>query len=302
MTADAGDELVGRFEAARPQLRAVGYRMLGSLAEAEDAVQEAWVRLQRSDTRGVENLAAWLTTVMGRICLDMLRARGSRREDPLEVHMPDPLLQLHTEDDGPEGQAVRIDDVGLALLVLLDTLGPAERLAYVLHDLFDVPFEQIALLAGTSTVNARQLASRARRRVRESAVVPDVDLPRQRKVVDAFLAAARGGDFAALLEVLHPEVVLLADMGPGVPGKRLLGVDAVAGSAATYQRAATGNRPVLVNGLPGIVSARDGRVVSVLAFTVVAGRIVEIDILADVERLAALVPPLPARFAGPPDP
>ncbi|MFI6444133.1 sigma-70 family RNA polymerase sigma factor [Kitasatospora sp. NPDC050543] len=283
--------LAERFEAHRAHLRAVAYRMLGSLTEADDAVQESWLRLSRTDTSDVENLGGWLTTVVGRVCLDMLRSRNSRGEESLDVRVPDPLVSSADGGIDPEHQALLADSVGLALLVVLETLGPAERLAFVLHDMFAVPFEEIAPLVGRTPTATRQLASRARRRVRGTAVVPDADLGRQRAVVDAFLAAARGGDFDALLAVLDPDVVLRADAGTGFGGgsRELRGAAAVAGQALTFQRFAGFARPALVNGAAGIVSAPDGeRAAAVLGFTIANGRIVEIDILADPERLRGL--------------
>ena len=287
---DERDWLADRFEEHRTNLRAVAYRMLGSLAEADDAVQEAWLRLSRSDTNGVENLGGWLTTVVGRVCLDMLRSRRSRREEPLGAHVPDPLV---SPGDGihPEQEALLADSVGLALLVVLETLSPAERLAFVLHDMFDVPFDEIAPILQRSPAAARQLASRARRRVKGAAPVPDVDLGRQREVVGAFLAAARGADFDALLAVLDPDVVLRADAGamPAGVSRVIRGASAVAEQALAFaQRLGPFARPALVNGAAGIVAAAGGRPVSVLGFTVRRGKIVEIDILADPARLRQL--------------
>jgi RNA polymerase sigma factor (sigma-70 family) len=287
---DERDWLAGRFEANRAHLRAVAYRMLGSLAEADDAVQEAWLRLSRSDTNGVENLGGWLTTVVGRVCLDMLRSRRSRREEPLGAYVPDPIV---SPEDAihPEQEALLADSVGLALLVVLETLAPAERLAFVLHDMFDVPFDEIAPILQRSPAAARQLASRARRRVKGAAPVPDADLGRQREVVDAFLAAARGSDFDALLAVLDPDVVLRADAGavPAGVSRVIRGASAVAEQALAFaQRLGPFARPALVNGAAGIVAAPGGRPVSVLGFTVRGGKIVEIDILADPARLRQL--------------
>ena len=284
------DWLADRFEEHRTNLRAVAYRMLGSLAEADDAVQEAWLRLSRSDTSGVENLGAWLTTVVGRVCLDMLRARRSRREESLGAHVPDPIV---SPEDGihPEHEALLADSVGLALLVVLETLSPAERLAFVLHDMFDVPFDEIGAIVGRSPAAARQLASRARRRVKGAAPIPDADLDRQREVVGAFLAAARGGDFDALLSVLDPDVVLRADAGavPAGASRVIRGAPAVAEQALAFaQRLGPFARPALVNGAAGIVAAPGGRPVSVLGFTVRGEKIVEIDILADPARLRQL--------------
>lgn len=284
---DEKDFLAERFETHRTQLRAVAYRMLGSLAEADDAVQEAWLRLVRSDSDGIENLGGWLTTVVGRVCLDMLRSRTSRGEEPLDVRVPDPLVG-HVEAIDPEHQAMLADSVGLALLVVVQTLGPAERLAYVLHDMFAVPFDEIAPMVGRTPAAARQLASRARRRVQGAATVPDADLTRQRKVVDAFLAAARDGDFDALVAVLDPDVVLRADTGGEAAAKVVRGAAAVAGQALTFQRVSQSARPALVNGAAGIVTTVDGRPVAVLGFTVTDGKVTAIDILADPERLGRL--------------
>jgi RNA polymerase sigma factor (sigma-70 family) len=282
---DSQEWLAQGFEANRTHLRAVAYRMLGSLAEADDAVQEAWLRLSRSGGAGIENLGGWLTTVVARVSLDLLRARSSRREEPLAPHLPDPVVSRQDAAD-PEHQALVADGVGLALLVVLDTLTPAERLAFVLHDTFGMPFEEIAPVLDRSPAAARQLASRARRRVREAAAVPDADLTRQRVVVDAFLAAARDGDFDALLAVLDPDVVLRAEHAGGSTAVR--GGRAVAGAALGFAWLARSARPALVNGAAGVVAAPRGRPFSVLGFTVSGGRIVEIDILADPERLRRL--------------
>ncbi|PSL57156.1 RNA polymerase sigma-70 factor (ECF subfamily) [Saccharothrix carnea] len=282
------DFLATRFEADRGHLKAVAYRVLGSMGEAEDAVQETWVRLQRSDTGDVANLTGWLTTVVGRVCLDMLRSRASRREDPLDVRLPDPVVGPADGGD-PEHEAVLADSVGSALLVVLETLTPAERLAFVLHDLFAVPFDDIAPIVGRTPAAARQLASRARRRVRGGAPVPD-DLPRQRRVVDAFTAAARGGDFAALLEVLDPDVVLRVDFGALKPDLTAVvrGAEEVARRALMFRQPAGVSRLVLVNGGMGVLTAPGGTPASVMGFTVSGGRIVAIDVLADPERLAGL--------------
>ena len=287
---DEGDWLAERFEENRTHLRAVAYRMLGSLSEADDAVQDAWLRVSRADTSGVDNLGGWLTTVVARGCLDRLRARASRREQPLGVHLPEPIL---SPDDGPdpEQQALLAEGVGLALLVVLETLTPAERLAFVLHDTFAVPFDQVAAIVGCSPTAARQLASRARRRVKQHATVPDADLARQRAVVDAFLAAARDGDFDALVAVLDPDVVLRADRGavPLGASRVVRGARAVAEGALTFARLGRFARPVLVNGAAGVVArAPDGQPFSVMGFTVRRGKIVEIDILADLARLRQL--------------
>ncbi|WP_328612800.1 sigma-70 family RNA polymerase sigma factor [Amycolatopsis sp. NBC_00355] len=280
------DWLAHRFETHREHLRAVAYRMLGSLSEADDAVQESWLRLSRSDTSDVGNLAGWLTTVVGRVCLDMLRSRKARREE----FVPDPIVSR--EDDGPEESALLADSVGLALLVVLDTLTPGERLAFVLRDMFALPFDEIAPIVGRSEAATRQLASRARRRVQGAPVAPDPDLARQRAVVDAFLAAAHGGDFEALVAVLDPDVVLRADRGADRGGSiEVTGAAAVAGQALTFSRLGAGGgtvRRALVNGAAGVVATRDGHPFSVLGFTVAGGRIVEIDILADPVRLARL--------------
>jgi RNA polymerase sigma factor (sigma-70 family) len=286
---DAEDRQAARFEADRAHLRAVAYRMLGSQAEADDAVQEAWIRLNRADTTGVGNLSAWLTTVVARVCLDMLRSRRLRREEALEAHVPDPIIRRDGAAD-PEQQAVLADSVGLALLVVLDNLDPAERLAFVLHDMFAVPFDEIAPIVGRTPTAARQLASRARRRVQGAPTAADPDLGRQRVVVDAFLAAARDGDFDALVSVLDPDVVLRADGGatrPGVSGV-VRGAAAVAGRAMTFAKLAPLGRPVLVNGLAGMLVARDGVALSVMSFTVAGGKIVAIDALADPDRLRDL--------------
>jgi len=286
---DEGEWLAERFQENRIHLRAVAYRMLGSLSEADDAVQEAWLRLSRSGPSGVENLGGWLTTVVGRVCLDMLRSRKARREEPLGVHMPEPVISRADGVD-PEHEALLADSVGLALLVVLDTLAPAERLAFVLHDMFAVPFEEIAAIVDRSPAAARQLASRARRRVQGAAPVPDADLTRQREVVDAFLAASRSGDFDALVAVLDPDVVLRADRG-AVPagGSRVVrGARAVAEQALTFARFAPFARAALVNGTAGVVTAPGGQPFAVMGFTVTRGRIVEIDILADPERLGRL--------------
>jgi RNA polymerase sigma factor (sigma-70 family) len=275
------DELTERFELQRTRLRAVAYRMLGSMAEADDAVQEAWLRLHRADTDAVENLDAWLTTVVARVSLNMLRSRNTRRE----VHLPDPVVDRADGPD-PEHEALLADSVGLALLVVLERLAPAERLAFVLHDMFAVPFDEIARIVDRSPDAARQLASRARRRVRAENTVPDADLGAQREVVDAFVAAAREGDFEALVAILDPDVVLRADFGPG--SREVRGAEAVARQATGYSQLGLVMHPVLINGVAGMVSTRDGRPFSVGAVTVRGGRIVEMDILADPERLSRL--------------
>ena len=281
--------LAQQFEANRTHLRAVAYRMLGSVSEADDAVQESWIRLSRSDAGEIENLRAWLTTVTARVALDMLRSRNSRREEPLGPYVPEPIVSREDQAD-PEHEALLADSVGLALLVVLETLEPAERLAFVLHDMFAVPFDEIATIVGRSPAAARQLASRARRRVRGSTPVPDVDLGRQRQVVDAFLAAAREGDFDALVAVLDPDVVLRVDSGAVRPGaaREVRGASAVAEQVRTFASLARFARPALVNGAAGFVVARGGRPLTVAGFTVAGGKIAEIDLLADPVRLRAL--------------
>jgi RNA polymerase sigma factor (sigma-70 family) len=283
---DEHEWLAERFEAERPHLRAVAYRVLGSLSEADDAVQECWLHLSRSDTSGVENLGAWLTTVVARVCLDMLRSRESRREEPLGAHVTDPIVSREGGID-PEQEALLADSVGLALLVVLDTLSPAERLAFVLHDVFAVPFDEIAPIVGRSETAARQLASRARRRVRGAATIPDTDFTRQREVVDAFLAASREGRFDVLLAVLDPDVVLRADRGAVQAGasREVRGALAVAKQFSGRARFA---QLALVNGAVGAVWAPGGRPRVVFGFTITRGKIVAIDLLADPERLRQL--------------
>jgi RNA polymerase sigma factor (sigma-70 family) len=282
--------LAQRFEAARGHLRAVAYQMLGSLAEAEDAVQEAWLRLARSDVSGVENLTGWLTTVVGRICLDVLRTRRARREEPLDAgHLPDPVVTALDSAD-PERAALLADRVGLALLVVLDALAPAERLAFVLHDMFGVPFADIGPVVGRSADATKMLASRARRRVQGEVAVPDADPARQRAVVEAFLAAARAGDFEALVALLDPDVVLRADTGAVGVSALVRGAAAVAARALSFAGMGLGVQPVLVQGVPGVVNLRDGRPIALLAYTVVGGRIAAIHVLADPDRVAGLVP------------
>jgi RNA polymerase sigma factor (sigma-70 family) len=285
---DETDWLAQQFEDHRPHLRAVAYRMLGSLAEADDAVQETWVRLSRTDTSDVDNLGGWLTTVVSRVCLNMLRSRTTRREDPLDdAHVPDPIVSIEGTTD-PEQEALLADSVGLALLVVLETLPPAERMAFVLHDMFGVSFDDIATIVDRSPAAARQLASRARRRVRGAAPTPDQDFARQRSVVDAFFAAARGGDFEALISVLDPDIVLRADFGPAAASAVVRGAEVVAGRAVMFADPSRELTPAVVNGTPGVVVTVDGRVVSVMAFIVVAGRVAAIDTLGDPERLANL--------------
>lgn len=278
-TGGTTEELAGRFEEHRPHLRAVAGRMLGSTAAADDAVQETWLRLSRTDPGPIEDLRAWLTTVLARICLNALRTRSRRGEEPLPEHLPDPVV----EPADPEREAVLADSVGLAMLVVLDTLTPAERLSFVLHDMFGFRYEEIAPLLGRSLPATRQLASRARRRVRDTTRPPDPDLARQRQAVDAFQAAARGGDFDALVGVLHPDVLLRADTGPQVVVVR--GAAEVAGRALLFSRPDQRTVPVLVDGRAGLLTVRAGVAVSVLAFTVARGRIVAMDLLADPSRL-----------------
>jgi RNA polymerase sigma factor (sigma-70 family) len=275
-----------RFEEHRPRLRAVAYRMLGSFAEAEDAVQEAWLRVSRASGDDVENIGGWLTTIVSRQCLNMLRSRATRREEPLDVRVPDPVVESGDGAD-PAEQGVLADSVGLALLVVLEALDPAERLAFVLHDMFAVPFDEIAPMVGRTPAAARQLASRARRRVQGATPAGQPDRARQREIVDAWLAAARGGDFAGLVTLLHPDAVLRVDTG-GAGSKLVRGAAEVAGQATMYRPAGLRARFAVVNGGPGIVSTIDGRPTAVLAFTIADGLIVEIDILADPQRLAAL--------------
>jgi RNA polymerase sigma factor (sigma-70 family) len=286
---DERDWLASRFEEHRPHLKALAYRMLGSLSEADDAVQEAWLRFSRSDADSIDNMGGWLTTVTSRVCLNMLRSRGSRREEALDTHLPDPVVASEEGAD-PEREALLADSVGLALLVVFDALTPAERLAFVLHDMFAVPFDEIAPIIDRSPDAARQLASRARRRVQGAATVPDTDLTHQRKVVDAFFAAARQGDFEALVAVLDPDVVLRADGGPTRPIASALvrGAETVASRALMFSEPAAIVRPALVNGAAGVVITLAGRPLSVMGFTVRGGRIVAIDALADPERLGEL--------------
>jgi RNA polymerase sigma factor (sigma-70 family) len=288
VTVDDHDWLAERFEAHRPHLRAVAYRLLGSPSDADDAVQETWLRLHRTDPASLDNLGGWLTTVVARVCLDQLRARTARREESLDAHPPEPTAAHPAgTDPDPEEQALLAEGVGLALLVVLDTLGPAERLAFVLHDMFAVPFDQIAVIVGRSPAAAKQAASRARRRVQGAASVPAADRGRQRVVVDAFLAAAREGDFDALLALLDPDVVIRADRAAVRAGasKEVRGAAAVAHTFAGRARVA---RPALVDGAAGAVWAPGGRPRVVFNFTITSGRIVEIDILADPERLGQL--------------
>ena len=281
------DRLAEPFEENRTHLRAVAYRMLGSLSEADDAVQETWLRLSRSGSSGIENLANWLTTVVARVCLDMLRSRKARPEEPLGAHVPDQIVGREGGTD-PEHEALLADSVGLALLVVLDRLAPAERLAFVLHDLFAVPFDEIARIVGRSPAAARQLASRARQRVRGTPALPEADLTRQRQVIDAFLAASRGGDFDALLALLDPDVVLRGDRAAaamGVPAE-IRGAEAVANTALKYR--AQFARSVLVNGAVGILVAPRGRLLMVFECTIANGKIAEIDAVADPDHIRQL--------------
>jgi len=291
---DENQWLADRFEEHRAYLRAVAYRMLGSLTEADDAVQDTWLRVSRAGASEVENLGGWLTTIVARICLNMLRSRTTRREESLGVHIPDPVISPDGELQ-PEEEALLADSVGLALLVVLDTLSPAERLAFVLHDMFELPFEEIAPMVGRTPAAARQLASRARRRVKGAELpAPDPDLARQRDVVDAFFTAARGGDFDALVALLDPDVVLRADWGARRPAASAvtLGAAAVARQALMFSNPTAQLRPALVNGAAGVVVTVAGRPFAVMGFTVAGGKIVEIDAIADpkrVRRIAARV-------------
>jgi len=281
------DWLAERFEERRTRPRAVAYRMLGSLSEADDAVQESWLRLNRTDADAIENLDAWLTTVVARVSLNMLRARKTRREEPIEAQLPEPILD-RADGMNPEHEALLSDSVGLALLVVLETLSPPERLAFVLHDMFAVPFDEIAPIVNRSPESARQLASRARRRVQGEGKVPDADLETQRRVVDAFLAASREGDFDQLVAVLDPDVVLRADFGHAGESRVVRGAREVAGQALFYAQFGLELRPVLVNGAVGMVTFQNGEPFSLGAVTVRGGKIVELDFLADPERLREL--------------
>jgi RNA polymerase sigma-70 factor (ECF subfamily) len=281
---DAQDGLAGRFEAHRSHLRAVAYRMLGSATDAEDAVQEAWLRTSRADTSGVDNLGGWLTTVVARICLDILRSRHSRREEPLESTQPDPAVTA-TRDAGPERDALLADSIGVALLVVLETLSPAERVAFVLHDMFDLSFDEIAPIVGRSAMATRQLASRARRRVQGARTSQEADRARRRELVDAFLAAARSGDVAALLAVLDPDVVVRAD-DAAVQMGAVAEQRGAASVALTYSRRARGAQRALVDSMAGLVWAPGGLPRVVFDFTIEGGKIVAIDLVADPPRLA----------------
>ena len=283
---DERDWLAERFQEHRPRLRAVAYRMLGSTSEADDAVQEAWIRLSRSNAGEIDNLEAWLVTAVGRVALNILRARRTRREEPLDAHLPDPLVDPADGID-PEHEALLADSVGLAMLVVLETLTPAERLAYVLHDMFSVPFEEIGAILDRSPDAARQLASRGRRRIRGADTTPDADPAAQQEVVEAFLAAARDGDFDALVAVLDPDIVVHEDTGSGTLVE-VHGAENVARRAAAVSRIGLVAWPVLVNGAAGWVSLLDGEVFAVGALTVRNGRITTMDILLDPARLARL--------------
>ena len=286
---DEREFLAQQFEEHRTRLRAVAYRMLGSLSEADDAVQETWLRLSRTGSDKVENLGGWLTTVVARVSLNILRSRRSRREEPFDVRMPEPIIDPADGTD-PEHEALLADSVGLALLVVLETLNPAERLAFVLHDMFAVPFDEIAPIVDRSPEAARQLASRARRRVQGEAPIPDADLDTQREVVDAFLAAAREGDFEALVEVLDPDVVRRADRGADFIGASTVvrGAANVARQALAFSRLDVEVRPALVNGAVGTVTLKDGRPFAIAGFTIRNRRVVEMDVIADPERLSQL--------------
>jgi RNA polymerase sigma factor (sigma-70 family) len=289
--------LAERFEEQRTHLRAVAYRMLGSFADADDAVQDTWLRLTRAGTSEVENLGAWLTTIVARVSLNMLRSRSTRREESFGVRLPDPVVSIEAGVQ-PEDEALLADSVGLALQVLLDALHPAERLAFVLHDMFGLSFEEIAPMVDRSPTAARQLASRARRRVKSAdTAVPERDLARQRKVVDAFLLAARGGDFDALVAVLDPDVVLRIDAGASRPADSM----AIRGSAAVAGQALTGLstalrvaqvHPALVNGAAGVIVTVRGRAVTVMGFTVSGGKILTIDAIVDPDRVRRFTPPV----------
>jgi RNA polymerase sigma factor (sigma-70 family) len=283
-----GDEfLAERFEEQRGHLRAVAYRMLGSVSEADDAVQEGWLRASKADYSEVENLAGWLTTIVSRICLNMLTSRKARREDSMDFHVPDPIISSDEATD-PEREGVLADEVGLAMLIVLDALPPAERLAFVLHDMFSVPFDDIAPIVERAPAATRQLASRARKRVQAAAPVVETDKARHREVVEAFRVAARLGDFDALLAVLDPDIVLRLDYGAGGASKLVRGAGFVARQAVTFSQYAQFTRTVLVNGMLGVLTAPGGKPFSVMAFVVRDGRIVEIAILADPERLGRL--------------
>jgi RNA polymerase sigma factor (sigma-70 family) len=284
----SGASMTARFEAARPQLGAIAYRMLGSIDDAQDAVQEAWLRLSRSgesDGKSIDNLDAWLTTVVARICLNTLRSRRTR--DELAAHLPDPIVDAQEESD-PEHRALLADAVGMALLVVLDTLPPAERLAFVLHDVFTVPFDQIAPIVERTPEATRKLASRARRRIQQADPIPDGDLAAQREAVDAFFAAGRSGDFDRLVSVLHPDVVLRGDFGPGTAGFRAEGASSVAKLARSYAGPEREVRAATVNGAAGAVIFVTGQPTAIMGFLVRGGRVAAVDVLADPERIARI--------------
>jgi RNA polymerase sigma factor (sigma-70 family) len=298
MMTDDSEWLAGRFEEHRPHLRAVAYRMLGSLAEADDAVQDAWERVNRARVDDVDNMKAWLTTVVARVCLNVLRSRNAHQLEPLEAYVPDPIVSA-ADAPGPEEEVLLADSVGLALQIVIDTLGPAERLAFVLHDMFHLSFDEIATMVGRSPEATRQLASRARRRVKGAEVpTPERDLARQRAVVDAFFAAGRAGDFDALVALLHPDVVARADFTPGRPGasRVLRGAEAVARQARIGANRAATLHPALVNGAAGVVITLEGQPISLMSFTVSHGRIVEIDVIADPARIARVAAAVLARL------
>jgi RNA polymerase sigma-70 factor (ECF subfamily) len=286
------------FEQHRAHLRGVAYRMLGSLSDADDAVQDAWLRFSTADTREVENVRGWLTTIVARVCLNMLRSRRTRRERPLEAALPEPIVS-RLEGPDPQQEVILGEAVGMAMLIVLDSLSPAERVAFVLHDVFAIPFDDIAPIVGRSSTATRQLASRARRRVRQS-TRPETDLRRQREVVDAFVRASRDGDLEALLAVLDPDVVLRVDGGAAADARSVVirGVEAVAAQALEFRNLATFARPVLVNGAMGAVVVREGRPFSVIAFRIDAGRIMELDIVTDPEQMARLDPSLLVDHQG----
>ena len=300
---DGSDRLAGGFEEHRSRLRAVAYRMLGSLAEADDAVQDAWERVNRAGAGDVDNLEAWLTTVVARVCLNALRARNTHPQEPLDTYIPDPIVSPPGGPD-PEEEVLLADSVGLALQIVIDTLGPAERLAFVLHDMFHLSFDEIAAMVGRSPEATRQLASRARRRIKGAEVhTPEPDLARQRAVVDAFFAAGRAGDFDALVALLDPDVVARADFGPSRPGgpRVLRGAAAVAHQARIGANAAAVIHPVLVNGAAGVVITLDGQPFALMGFTVADGKIVEVDVIADPERISLLAAPVLATPEPQPD-
>jgi len=287
---DGSDRLAGGFEEHRSRLRAVAYRMLGSLAEADDAVQDAWERVNRAGADDVDNLKAWLTTVVARVCLNALRSRNTHPEEPLDAYIPDPIVSLPAGPD-PEEEVLLADSVGLALQIVIDTLGPAERVAFVLHDMFHLSFDEVAVMVGRSPEATRQLASRARRRIKGAEVhTPERDLARQRAVVDAFFAAGRAGDFEALVALLDPDVLARADLGPGRPGapRVIRGAEAVARQARLGANAAAVIHPVLVNGAAGVVITLDGQPLALMGFTVAEGKIVEVDVIADPDRIRRL--------------